>query len=63
MDRDPVLVTVELRFRGAGDPAPLGERIREAVAQIVGRQSLEEFRVRVLPLTPPTHVTEEPFVD
>lgn len=63
MDRDPVLVTVELRFRGEGDPGPLGERIRESVAQIVGREALEEFRVRVLPLIPPEHRTEEPFLD
>ena len=49
---EPVLVTVELRFRSTGDPAPLGDRIREAVAMIVGRQALEEFRIRVLPLTP-----------
>ena len=61
MDREPILVTVELRFRGEGDPAPLGERIREAVAQIVGREALEEFRLRVLPLTPPKRTTPEPF--
>lgn len=54
---DPVLVTVELRFRGEGDPSPLGERIREAVALIVGREHLEEFRVRIMPLIPPEHTT------
>ena len=30
-----------------------GERIREATSLIVGRQALEDFRVRVLPLAPP----------
>ena len=49
---EPVLVTVELRFRSTGDAAPLGDRIREAVSMIVGREALEEFRVRVLPLAP-----------
>jgi hypothetical protein len=48
---EPVLVTVELRFRSTDDPKQLGERIRESVALIVGRESLEEYRVRVLPLT------------
>jgi hypothetical protein len=50
---DPVLVTIELRFRTEEDPQQLGDRVRESVAMIVGRQSLEEFRVRVLPLTRP----------
>jgi hypothetical protein len=50
---DPVLVTVELRFRAEDDPQQLGERIRESVSMIVGREHLEEFRVRVLPLAPP----------
>jgi len=48
-----VLVTVEIRFVTEGDAEQLGDRIRESVAQIVGRESLEDFRVRVLPLTPP----------
>ena len=48
-----VLVTVELRFVTDADPQQLGERLRESVAMIVGREHLEEFRVRVLPLTPP----------
>lgn len=47
---DPVLVTTEIRFRTTDDPDQLGERIRESVAMIVGREALEEFRVRVLPL-------------
>ncbi len=44
---------VELAFRSTEDESAeaLGDRIREAVAMIVGRQQLEEFRVRVLPLT------------
>jgi hypothetical protein len=50
---DPVLVTVELRFRTTEDPEQLGARIRESAALIVGRDELEEFRVRVLPLSPP----------
>lgn len=63
MTDEPILVTVEARFRGAGDPSGIGERIREAIALIVGRERLEEFRVRVLPLTPPTEITPEPFTD
>lgn len=63
MADDPILVTVEARFRGEGDPSAIGERIREAISLIVGRERLEEFRVRVLPLTPPTEITPEPFVD
>lgn len=50
---EPVLVTIELRFRTEDDPQQLGERVRESVALIVGRQALEDYRVRVLPLTPP----------
>ncbi len=50
MAAEPVLVTVELRFKTSEDPAQLGERIRESVGMIVGRDALEEFRVRVLPL-------------
>lgn len=50
---EKVLVTVELRFTTEDDPQQLGERVRESVSQIVGREHLEEFRVRVLPLAPP----------
>lgn len=50
---EPVLVTIELRFRTEEDPRQLGERIRESVALIVGRERLEDFRVRVMPLAPP----------
>jgi hypothetical protein len=52
MSVEPILVTIELRFRTTEDPKPLGERVRESVAMIVGREHLEEFRVRVLPLAP-----------
>jgi hypothetical protein len=54
-DDDPVLVRVELSFRTVerDDPGALGDRIREATAMIVGRDALEEFRVRTLPLTEP----------
>ena len=50
---DPVLVRVEIAFRSTEDQSTeaLGDRIREAVAMIVGRQELEEFRVRTLPLS------------
>jgi hypothetical protein len=50
---DPILVRVELAFRSTEDQSAeaLGDRIHEAVAMIVGRRELEEFRVRVLPLT------------
>ena len=50
---DRVLVTIEMRFTSDEDPDALGERIREATSQIVGRQALEDFHVRVLPLAPP----------
>lgn len=50
---EPVLVQVELRFVTSQDPDQLGDRIRESVRMIVGREALEDFRVRVLPLSPP----------
>lgn len=50
---EKVLVTVELRFTTEDDPKQLGERVREAVSMVVGRERLEEFRVRVMPLAPP----------
>lgn len=46
------LVRVELAFVSEDDPEPIGERIRESVRMIVGRDALEEFRVRTLPLDP-----------
>ncbi len=51
--REPVLVTVELRFTAEDDPQQLAERVRESVSLVVGRERLEDFRVRVLPLAPP----------
>jgi hypothetical protein len=50
---EPVLVTIELRFRTEDDPQQLGDRIRESVAMIVGRDRLEDYRLRALPLSPP----------
>lgn len=50
MTDDRKLVQVELRFLSTEDPAEVGERIRESVRMIVGREALEEFRVRTLPL-------------
>ncbi len=50
---EKVLVTIELRFATEDDPEQLGERVRESASLIVGREALEEFRVRVMPLTPP----------
>jgi len=47
------LVTIELRFTSDDDPKELGDRVRESVALIVGRDALEEFRVRAMPLSPP----------
>ncbi len=51
--REKVLVTIELRFATDDDPDQLGERIRESASLIVGKDALEDFRVRVLPLAPP----------
>jgi len=47
-----MLVRVELSFRTTEDESAeaLGDRIRESVASIVGREALEDFRVRTLPL-------------
>jgi hypothetical protein len=53
MSEDAVLVTIEMRFRTTGDPRQLGDRIRESVAMIVGREELEEYRLRILPLSSP----------
>ncbi len=51
MAGDPVLARVELTFRTDDDPHALADRVREAVALIVGREALEEFRLRVMPLS------------
>jgi hypothetical protein len=50
---DKQLVTIEVRFVSEEDPDQLGDRVREAVAMIVGRDALEEYRVRAMPLAPP----------
>ena len=44
------LVRIELSFVTEEDAEQLGDRVREATASIVGRDSLEEFRVRSMPL-------------
>lgn len=50
------LVQVELRFVTDEEPDELTVRVRESVALIVGRDRLEEFRVRTMPLDPPKHL-------
>ena len=44
------LVRIELAFVTEEDAEQLGDRVRESVASIVGREELEEFRVKTLPL-------------
>jgi hypothetical protein len=51
--RQPVLVTIEIRFRTEEETQQLADRISEAVSMIVGRDNLEDYRVRELPLSPP----------
>lgn len=48
---EPVLARIELSFRTDEDPQALADRVKEAAALIVGRESLDEFRLRVLPLS------------
>ena len=50
------LVQVELRFVTEDDPGALTDRIRESVGLIVGRDRLEEFRFRTMPLDAPRHL-------
>ena len=47
---DRQLVRIELSFVTEEPPEALGDRVRESVGMIVGRDALEEFRVRTLPL-------------
>lgn len=47
------LVTLEARFVTDDDPNQLADRLREAVATIVGKDALEEFRIRTMPLERP----------
>jgi hypothetical protein len=51
MPGEPKLVRIELTFKTEEDAHALGERIEESVRLIVGRDALEEFRVRTLPLS------------
>jgi hypothetical protein len=44
------LVRIELAFVTEEDAEQLGDRIRESVATIVGREALEEFRLKTMPL-------------
>ena len=50
MSGDQLLVRIELTFKTDADPRDVGDRIEESVRLIVGREALEEFRVRTLPL-------------
>jgi hypothetical protein len=52
---EPVLIRIELGFRSEGDEdaEAIADRIRESTAMIVGRGAIEEFRLRVVPLTEP----------
>jgi hypothetical protein len=47
------LVSIEIRFVTGEEPEQLADRVREAVSTIVGKEALEEFRVRTLPLERP----------
>jgi hypothetical protein len=50
---DRKLVTIELRFVTGESPEQLADRIKESIALIVGREHLEDYRVRIMPLAPP----------
>ena len=47
---EPLLITIELRFRTEEEPDQLAERIKESVRMIVGADRLEDFRWRGHPL-------------
>jgi hypothetical protein len=47
------LVTVEIRFVTGEDPEPIADRMRESIAIIVGKEALEEFRMKAIPLGGP----------
>lgn len=49
---DKKLVTIEMRFVTEDSTEQLAERVRESVAMIVGREALEDFKVRTMPLAP-----------
>lgn len=44
------LIRIELGFRSVEDAEAIADRVREAVKSIVGRDALEDFRVRTVPL-------------
>lgn len=50
--RETVLVSMEIRFTTVEEPEQLVERVREAIRTIVGRDAVEDFRWRALPLEP-----------
>jgi hypothetical protein len=50
---NPNLVEVQVRFRTSEDVSQLADRIRESISMIVGRDDLEDFRVRTIPLASP----------
>jgi hypothetical protein len=47
------LVMLEIRFVSEEDPEQLADRVRESVSTIVGKEALEDFRVRTMPLDRP----------
>ena len=47
------LVTVEFRFVTSDEPEQVADRLRESAAVIVGRDALEEFRVKTIPVDGP----------
>jgi hypothetical protein len=49
---ETVLVSLEIRFTTVEEPDQLVERIRESIRTIVGREAVEDFRWRALPLEP-----------
>ena len=46
------LVSIEVRFTSSEDSEQVAERVREAIRMIVGRDALEDFRVRTQSLEP-----------
>lgn len=54
------LITIELRFVTDQPSEALVDRVHESVAMIVGRNELEEFRAKTMPLAPPRKETLDP---
>ena len=48
----PALITLQVGFKTQEDPDQVAERIREAIRNIVGRDAVEDFRWRSIPLEP-----------